>query len=147
MGGAAGISAVRAPPLLSLWRGVRMAQFPCDHCGRRYKGPGNRAYVAILEGSSRWEHKPRLCPIHLQELEELFDNVQGRLSQGDPRWANDQMCLICADIVDGQPNQPVFMTSYAARDEREDFYAPLHASCAPAAKDALTGHSGVAQTT
>lgn len=102
-----------------------MAQYPCDRCGSRYLGPGNRAYVSILDGEAKWQYKPRLCPRDVQELREIFDEVDGWIDPTDTTPYKPQPCLVCAQSVVGRRSHSVFITLFTGRDARSDGYAPL----------------------
>lgn len=116
-----------------------MAQFPCEADGFRYRGPGNRAYIVILDGGQRWENRPRLCPDHAWQLKELFSAVDGQVHYETPNQQPSTNCLVCAGPVAGRLPQSVFMTLFTGRDVREDFYAPICRDCRPAAEVALLG--------
>lgn len=106
-----------------------MAQYPCDRCGRRYRGPSNRAYIAIYDGVERWDYKPRLCPTDVEELVVLFEDNHGWIDPTDTSPYKPQPCLVCAQSVDGQKPQSVFITLFTGRDNRRDGYAPVCGVC------------------
>ena len=114
-----------------------MALLPCEATSHRYLGPGNRAYIAILDGVQKWEHKPRLCPDHLGDLEELFSRVNGLVDDSAGSDYHSQHCLVCVQSVDGQQPQSVFMTVFAGRGERRDYFAPVCRACRSAAESLL----------
>lgn len=115
-----------------------MAHYPCSIDGLRYLGPGNRAYIAILDGREKWEFKPRLCPRHMEAAVELFSAVNGEVIEGVPYTTEMAICLVCARNVAGRLPHSAFMTLYAGREERRDFFAPVCQVCRPQAEIALT---------
>lgn len=123
---------------------VPMAQFPCDHCGQRYRGPGNRAYIAILDGIAKWDHKPRLCPDDMELCKLQFDAVHGRI--GDPQFpvTGAELCLRCRGLVEPGQGVAVFMVTFSGRTEREDWFARAHRECRPDTERHLNGTLAVA---
>lgn len=116
-----------------------MAMRPCDVCRRRFPGPSNSAYVAILDGGQRWELKLRLCSVHWLKLEQLFTDVDGFINYEADTHAESQPCLVCHGDVNGAHPQSAFMTAYPARAERADYFAPVCAGCRPAAEVLFRG--------
>ena len=119
-----------------------MALAPCAFDGRRFQGPSSRAYITILDGADKWETKPRLCVDHCDEIVQMFEMVNGRVSP-DSAWAyQDAPCLVCGGSTDGGASLVVFATIYPRDGFRADFFATVHPDCRAEAQDRFLGPSG-----
>lgn len=116
-----------------------MALRPCSLCFRRFPGPSNSAYVAILDGGQKWEHKPKLCEECFLRLVYLFDDVKARIDYDATPTEMPMICLACHDDPNDKHPLPVFMTTYAARADRVDYCAAVCAGCRPQAENLVRG--------
>jgi hypothetical protein len=96
-----------------------MAQFPCDHCGARYRGPQQTAYPAIVNGTSGERMKRRVCPSCLLSLSGW---MQDRLVPGD----SPDAVTLCSACGSPDPELAIFVTVYRTGMEREDWFGRLH---------------------
>jgi hypothetical protein len=107
-----------------------MAMYPCDVDNRRYAGAQQTIYPALVDGTSSSRRKLRLCAWHFDALvDKLEKNAKtDQVEFGAPSLL---MCLICAKEVTDSEHQ-FFATVYAYKQDRRDFWAPVHESCAGA---------------
>jgi hypothetical protein len=110
-----------------------VAQFPCSHCGEKYKGPQQTAYPSIVNGTERQSGKQRLCPSCLQKLDGWTQERMVLAEVDEPQT----LCVVCQGE---DPDGAVFMTVYRHGQEREDWYGRLHMSqCMSGARMAFFG--------
>lgn len=116
-----------------------MAIKPCAHCGHRFLGPASRAYIAIMDGVERWEHKPPLCAPCYGAVRRQFDDVGGEIDYGSTGQHEPQPCIVCHGETNGRFPQSIFMTGYPAHGARTDYFAPVCQACRPTAEVMLKG--------
>jgi hypothetical protein len=110
-----------------------MAQFPCSHCGERYRGPQQTLYPAVVNGTTRWGSKQRLCPRCLAAVDCW---VEDRLVPAD----SEDAVLLCCVCAVGDPESAVFITIYRRDEARDDWYGRVHTTCTGMVADALFPH-------
>ncbi len=114
-------------------RRPNVAQFPCTRCGKRYRGPQQTLYPAIVDGADADRAKVRLCQDCLREVGAWME--QRML----PAEAPDAVTL-CSACGTPDPTLAVFVTLYRAGKDREDWFGRLHdGECRVAVQDALFG--------
>jgi hypothetical protein len=114
-----------------------MAIFPCDRHGSRYTGPQRTAYPAIVNGTAVMRAKQRLCLDCFSALQQFCST---RMLDAENPYETEH-CLCCENEY---TPFSVFVTLYAGRDERQDYYARACSSCAAGeAAMALFGEQGV----
>jgi hypothetical protein len=108
-----------------------MAIFPCDVGNHRYVGPQQTIYPAIVDGGDTARRKMRLCPAHFQHLVERLESHahNAQMAFGE---ALDATCLQGDGAVTDSPFQ-FFATVYAHKEDRADWWAPIHAGCVTSA--------------
>lgn len=92
-----------------------MAQFPCDRCGQRYRGPQQTVYPALVAASRAVRKRMRLCPLHFDEVVShmfLHEEATGASDLHECSYAD---CREPADVA-------VFGTVYESGRERADYY-------------------------
>lgn len=109
-----------------------MAQYPCSFCGKRYAGPQQTAYPALMNGQSVLSRKMRCCPDDFARL--VNAPWLHLVPEGDPEQR--QVCSSCGDEL---VTARVFVPYYEAHQERCDLFGQVCAACAPMARDALFG--------
>lgn len=110
-----------------------MAMYPCEFNGHRYRSAQQTMYPAIVNGTDGTRRKLRLCPEHFEDLLEKLQN-HATNAQEDMFEHVANRCFICGLETTDAPSA-LFVTVYAQGMEREDFWAPLHKDCAPAARE------------
>jgi len=105
-----------------------MALFPCDIGRHPYRGPQRTMYPAIVQGGDSWRRKLRLCEPH---FDALLEQLQERAhdAQMDSTDVKLPVCYGCNDDVVMSTAQ-MFVTVYNLKEDRVDFWAPLHELCA-----------------
>jgi len=112
-----------------------MAQYPCSHCGQRYRGPQQTAYPSIVNGTSREGSKQRLCPDCLAQFDAWTQDRLVPSTVDEPQT----LCIVCHAP---DPELAVFCTIYRIGQDREDWYGRLHdVTCLSSARVALFGTS------
>jgi len=107
-----------------------MAMYPCDVKNHRYNGPQQTIYPAIVTGNASTRRKLRLCPGHFEHLEDTLE-TKANNAQMDFDSKDHTRCIVCQQDVTDSEFQ-FFATVYAKGQERRDFWAVLHESCAAA---------------
>lgn len=104
-----------------------MALFPCDATGHRYPGAQQTMYPAVVAGVEQSRRKLRLCGQHFRiYAERLFERANNAQMEFDA--ALTVKCYSCGKPVDDSEWQ-FFVTAYPTKEERADYWAPLHAQC------------------
>jgi hypothetical protein len=94
-----------------------------------YRGPSSTYYLAAVDGGQKYTHKHKLCSqcaVPFQELlDAKFEEVRYDIKPpADPTFE----CFVCKENAqDG--GVAFFVTAYAFRDERSDFWAIAHRAC------------------
>lgn len=108
-----------------------MAMYPCDVNDRRYNGPQQTIYPAIVDGLMNTRRKLRLCPTHfdayMETLSTRANNAQLEF-EAEPKVR----CISCGQEAEGA-KYAFFATAYAAKADRVDFWAAVHEACIGAA--------------
>jgi hypothetical protein len=108
-----------------------MAFFPCDFGPHSHNGRNSLFYVGQLDGQESHRWRLRLCLGHCVDVQQHLAKFkvlpeERTISGADTRPAD---CLSC-----GQPlverGLQLYVTAYPANDEREDYWASIHAGCA-----------------
>lgn len=110
-----------------------VAQFPCSRCHQRYRGPQQTAYPAIVNGVTSVRRRMRLCPDNFTDLsswcnEHLVDGAQ-----------EIDFAVCCRCGKDPELPYAVFVTVYAAHEDRTDWWGRSCAACIPLVAETLFG--------
>jgi hypothetical protein len=112
-----------------------MAQFPCSYCGQRYKGAQQTYYPALVHATLTIREKRRACPDCFAHVHEW---VERTLVPADGQSLNaPEDCMACGGELDGRI--AVFLTIYAAGEDRDDWWGQICGGCVPEAGNALFG--------
>jgi hypothetical protein len=101
-----------------------MAQYPCDHCGNRYRGPQQTIYPALVNGGFSIREKVRLCP---DDFNLAYDWMSNHLVDGNDPAQLGKECGFCAAE---DPGVRIFVTVYQTGHDREDFFGLACSDCA-----------------
>lgn len=114
-----------------------MAMRPCSLCGNTYRGAAQHLYPTVVtEGETYSEHL-RLCPADFENLTRRWADGEMQAHEGlfDP--AERPVCPFCQGEVPAEDRAQFFCTSYARGDDRMDWWAPVHDSCASPLREDL----------
>jgi hypothetical protein len=106
-----------------------MAIFPCDVKSHRYPGAQQTVYAALVDGTSSYRRKMRLCPEHFDLTVQLLES---RAHSAQMPFDNEATtrCLQCQrEVTDG--TWQFFATVYGHRQDRQDWWSVVHDACAP----------------
>lgn len=99
-----------------------MAIYPCDRHGARYTGSQQTAYPALLDGSVSRREKRRLCQVCFAVTREWCVQHLALYDQPEPL---PEGCCICG----GDTSVAIFVTLYATREDRVDYFGRCCADC------------------
>jgi hypothetical protein len=107
-----------------------MAFYPCSFEGHYNPRRNYLAYVGLADGNNTKRWRLRLCATHIRDVQEYLsefkiDPENGAVSGGSAAMTN---CLSCGQPLDERGWQ-LFVTCYPPDDQREDYWARIHAAC------------------
>jgi hypothetical protein len=114
-----------------------MALYPCDIHGGRYTGPQQTMYPAMLTGTDTVRAKKRMCPVCFSVA---LDFAQSFLKDIAVPGDDPNGCVVCGSDDTGTS---CFLTVYATKADRRDFFGGLCPGCREQAETVLFG-SGTA---
>lgn len=99
-----------------------MSVFACDWHGQRVPGRLETAYPSLVRGGARFTHHLRLCPQHMDDLL-AWPGLKAIEDFTDEQPYNNDACGTCGKV---QPSSslidPLFLTVYRDRGDRQDFF-------------------------
>ena len=93
-----------------------MAIFACDNHGTRYTGPQRTAYPALVNGTSTYRQKRRLCELCFGELVNWADE---HLVDADSEGESTNGCFQCHAE---ETEWGLFVTFYDRAQPRHDYF-------------------------
>ena len=115
-----------------------MAHRPCYRCHRRYIGAAQHMYVTVIDEAEELQWKGPLCRTCFDAAIDWLATHTVMVPQDGVEYddaADPKTCTFCGAHVDG--HSVVFVTDYAAKSDRRDWYGPLCPSCRAEAKERL----------
>lgn len=101
-----------------------MGVYPCEVCHERYFGAQQTMYPAVVEGQYNFRQKTRMCPkcfeSALISVSELLVDVADR---------EHQPIIGCAQCLQAQAELALFVTVYASKADRQDYFGLLCRRC------------------
>lgn len=115
-----------------LWRTPRVSLFPCDVHGSRVRGPLEAAYLAVLDGGTRYSRRLRLCADCLSTILSDEDDAWKQVTD-DADLRPSLVCSACGEGGDAPSAfSAIFATVYRRGADRVDYFAQECHDCAKA---------------
>lgn len=107
-----------------------MALRPCSCCHRMYRGAAQHVYPTLITRSGSYANHLRLCGPDAEIVRSSWESNNMRADEGLPEDSERPGCPVCGVQVDLTEATQFFATSYWGRDQRADYWAPVHEECA-----------------
>jgi len=109
-----------------------MAYFPCNVGPHYNPGKNYLVYPALAQGDEIVRKRLRLCAAHLHVVQDDLAQYEVLPEHATAsRWDTGADCFSCRKPID-QNAWDFFVTAYPTKDERKDYWAKVHESCADA---------------
>lgn len=107
-----------------------MSLFPCDQHGTRVRGPLEAAYLAVLDGGTRYQRRLRLCADCLDTLLSGEGENWGKVDDETADFA-PMVCSACGAKASAPSAMAAFFaTIYRRGADRVDYFASFCHDCA-----------------